>query len=366
MLFFREALKKYSILINNGFEKMSQLALITKAGYREWKLYRAQNFLNKQFSLIAYNTLKANASARIISSSPRLVVEPLIISLAFILIFIVSDHNNLSNYLPLIAAGVFALQRFMPYIQAAFSGWTYIKSNEKAVYEFLDQIDDTKVFKPITKSKLNLKKISGIVEFSNVGFRYETKKNIFKKFDLRIEAGQFVAVIGESGSGKSTFVNLLLGFLQPFEGKIIPGLICHEKQGASYVPQDIFIFQGTVTENITLGNKEKANFKHIIEVLKIVELEGYFKNLKNGFDNILNQDGFGMSGGQKQRLGIARALYQKPKILILDEATNALDTKTEKKVLENLYKFCKSRKITMIMVTHRKEPIKNCDFVINL
>ena len=73
-----------------------------------------------------------------------------------------------------------------------------------------------------------------------------------------------------------------------------------------------------------------------------------------------------MSGGQKQRLGIARALYQKPKILILDEATNALDTKTEKKVLENLYKFCKSRKITMIMVTHRKEPIKNCDFVINL
>jgi len=366
MFVFRQSLKRYSILINKGYEKMSRLALVTKAGYREWKLYRAQSFINKQFSITTNNTLSASASARIISSSPRLVVEPILISLLFLGILFLNDYEGISEYFPIIAAAAFAFQRFMPYIQAAFAGWTYIKSNEEAVSEFLYQVRSTENSNFYDSIDFQDNKITGNIHFSNITFGYNSKKNIFKNFNLKIKKGQFVAVLGQSGSGKSTLVNLLLGFLEPSQGKILPGKTCHTKLGASYVPQEIFIFQGSIIENITLGRDENADLARAKKVIEIVDLGDWLNSFENSLDQIINQDGVGMSGGQKQRLSIARALYQEPKILILDEATNALDSKTETKVLKNLFQFCKSKNTTVIFVTHKKQPVYYCDLTIEM
>ena len=366
MFVFKQSLKRYSILINKGYEKMSRLALVTKAGYREWKLYHAQSFINKQFSITTNKTLSANASARIMSSAPRLVVEPILISLLFLGILFLDDYEEISEYFPIIAAGAFALQRFMPYIQAAFAGWTYIKSNEEAVSEFLYQAKSTGNSNFYDHSDFQDNKITGDIDFSNITFGYNSKKNIFKNFNLKIKKGQFVAVLGQSGSGKSTLVNLLLGFLEPSQGKILPGKSCHTKLGASYVPQEIFIFQGSIIENITLGRDENADLTRARRVIEIVDLGDWLNSLENGLDQILNQDGVGMSGGQRQRLSIARALYQEPKILILDEATNALDSKTENKILKNLFQFCKSKNTTIIFVTHKKQPVYYCDLTIEM
>ena len=366
MFLFRKSLRRYSVLINKGYEKMSRLALITKAGYREWKLYRAQNFLNNQFSFITKNTLSANASARILSSSPRLIIEPILISLVLIGVFFLTDYEKISDFFPAIAAGAFALQRFMPYMQAAFAGWTYIKSNEEAVSEFLLQINKQRNSISFHQDNFNKKQIKGNVSFSNLTFGYDTKKTIFKNFNLKIEKGKFVAIVGPSGSGKSTFVNLLLGFLEPLEGKILPGNICLKKKGTSYVPQEIFIFQGSIIENISLDKIENSNFLRAKHVIEIVELNDWLNTFDNSLNHELNQDGVGMSGGQRQRLGIARALYQEPKILVLDEATNALDNYTETKVLKNLFQFCKSKNITVVFVTHKEKPIDYCDFTIRM
>ena len=205
------------------------------------------------------------------------------------------------------------------------------------------------------------------INLKNLSFSYPIRKEFsLSNISMTIRKGDFVGIIGETGSGKSTLVNLLIGLLKPSEGRIEVDELninsklpeWHKKIG--YVPQSIYLIDDTIRKNIAFGLRED-NIDDVL-IQKAVEhasLNQFLNDLSDGIETIVGEKGIRLSGGQQQRIGIARALYRDPEILVLDEATSSLDQSTEKKIMESI-QFLK-RKKTLIVITHRLSTVKNCD-----
>jgi len=186
-----------------------------------------------------------------------------------------------------------------------------------------------------------------------------------------IPKGSCVGLIGESGSGKSTFVDILMGLIKPTQGhieidkkKLIVDNVSSWWKRIAHVPQSIYLLDDSILENIIFGSPTEKSISHAHIAAKNAELGGLLGSLDNDINTEVGERGALLSGGQRQRIGIARALYRNPELLILDEATSALDVKTEKKVIDNIFSF--NENMTIFMVTHRLSSLSRCDFVINI
>ena len=232
-------------------------------------------------------------------------------------------------------------------------------------------------YKNLEVNKKNLKhvkfqEIKNKIELKNVYFNYKNiEQPSIKNINLTISKGDKVGIIGKSGSGKSTLLKIILGLLKPQKGNIIiDNKIIEIKdtiiwKNLSYVPQDPYILDDTIKNNIAFGSLNEKLDKSLFEkVISCCELEDFVLNSKNGFDTYLGDRGIRISGGQKQRLSIARGLYSKPDILFLDEATNNLDTITEDRVLQNLKNF--SEDMTIIAISHKHNTFENYNKIIEL
>ena len=207
------------------------------------------------------------------------------------------------------------------------------------------------------------------IKFENIRFSYKKKPInekdfIIRDLNLKILKGSSIGIFGRSGEGKSTFLDLLMGFLSSHSGNIFIDEIklneCSEnwQQKIFSVPQDIFIKNDTIKKNIALFEEnEKIDVDKIYKILEIVNLDQIVNGLKNKIDTVIGDGGLKLSGGQKQRISIARGLYYKPEVLIFDESTNSLDTYNENLIVSNILKNLKST--TIIWVSHRKEIFKN-------
>jgi ABC-type multidrug transport system fused ATPase/permease subunit len=183
---------------------------------------------------------------------------------------------------------------------------------------------------------------------------------------MTIKKGDYVGIIGETGSGKSTLINLLIGLLRPNEGQVeVDGLNINSKLSGwykkiGYVPQSVYLIDDTIRKNIAFGLREDDIDDNLIkQAVEKASLNEFLNELSNGLETVVGEKGIRLSGGQQQRIGIARALYRNPEILILDEATSSLDQLTEKKIMESI-QFLRRQK-TMIIATHRLLTVKNCD-----
>lgn len=217
------------------------------------------------------------------------------------------------------------------------------------------------------EGKKKLTKLDGVYDFKNVTFHYSDKsdRDVLKDFTLHIDKGETVALVGESGAGKSTALNLVIGFDLPTSGTLtIDGVNINDIDLHSYrsfigvVPQNPIIFSGTIKDNITYGMKNVSR-KQLDEVIKAALLEELVAELPDGIDTLLTEHGSNLSGGQRQRISIARALIRNPQVIVLDEATSALDSVSEQKIqaaIENL-----TRNRTTFVVAHRLSTIKNAD-----
>jgi len=243
--------------------------------------------------------------------------------------------------------------------------------------ERLDDIFSTQPEETAEKSMLVLPNLRGEVRFENVTFRYsaDEDRNILQNISLEANPGQTVAIVGRSGSGKSTLVNLLQGLYYPTNGKIL--VDGHDIRHVSpqslrrqlgVVPQECFLFSGTILENITLYRPEYS-LEQVIEVSKLAEAHAFIQTLPLGYNTKVGERGSSLSGGQRQRIAIARAILSNPRILILDEATSSLDTESERRFQQNLLRISRVSQTearTTFIIAHRLSTVRNADYIIVL
>jgi len=238
-------------------------------------------------------------------------------------------------------------------------------------FERLNDVFDAKPEEdPAKQALIKMPRIRGHIKFDNVTFRYPTRadKNALQNVNLEILPGQTVALVGRSGSGKTTFANMLLRMHQPNEGRIyVDGhdlrqvSISSLRSQVGVVPQDVFLFSGTIRENIAFGDPD-APLEQVVGASMLAGAHEFVSELPLGYETKIGERGQSLSGGQKQRIAIARALFKKPRILIFDEATSALDTESERAIQQNLDQILKDR--TTLIIAHRLSTVRNADLII--
>lgn len=318
---------------------------------------------------------RAQALNSFISASPRYIVETFGILLISGFIFImVSKGTDIQELIPIFGVFVFGAQRMLPLMQQTYANWSTIKGSApilQSVLELLDQrnniqVETNKLIKINFNDKISLK---------NISFGYPSEnKLLFKDIDLTINKGSKVGIFGKTGSGKSTLIDIIAGLLKPKTGKLIIDnqIISEEAEYSSwmskisYVPQNIFLADTSIKENIALGlSKNQIDLKKIEEVAKISKIYDSINEMDNKFDTLVGESGIRLSGGQRQRIGIARALYKKSDLIIFDEATNALDSHTEKDIMRNIYDYY-GKDITILIVSHNLNTLNRCDHLLEI
>ena len=322
----------------------------------------------KHFSNAARNTALTQASAGAVNLLPRFFLEAIAFgSILLIILYMMAHTGDFNNSLPIISLYVFAGYRLMPAVQQIFASISKLTF----VGVSLDSLNkDIKNFKTIEKnSDQKVLSISEKINLKNIHFNYPySSRTALRGINLNISAKSTVGLIGKTGSGKTTTVDIILGLLEPQKGTLeIDGQVITKKnlkswqRSIGYVPQHIFLSDDTVEGNIAFGaGPKEINQNSIIRASKIANLHEFvIDELPKKYQTKIGERGIRLSGGQRQRIGIARALYHNPKVLILDEATSALDNQTEKVVMEAINNL--SKDMTIILIAHRLSTVKKCD-----
>lgn len=316
------------------------------------------------------------AMGRIIGQVPRFILEGISIGGMIIIILyqLVMNEEGFADVMPLIALYAFAGYRLMPAMQNIYSAVTALRFGKRALAVLHKEIARI----PNTPTAHKGQKIAGTrvtldreLRLQDVQFRYPQAERVtLDKLNLTIPARTTVALVGTTGAGKTTIVDIILGLLEPQKGElIVDDLVIEDARLAAwrstigYVPQSIFLLEESLAGNIAFGvNKEEIDYERVVEVAKIANLHDFVINeLPDGYLTSVGERGVRLSGGQSQRVGIARALYHDPDVLILDEATSALDNLTEKSLMGAIHSL--AHKKTIILIAHRLSTVRKCDTI---
>ena len=317
----------------------------------------------------------------IIEKLPKIILEFLAISiLVLISVFFINKVNNITEMLPVLSLILVSIFRFLPAFNAVTVSRYYMRLTKPSVEIIADEINKSSVIAESQnfsddKKNYNLDK-NRYLEVKNLSFSYDNKHSRpLKNINFEIKKGEFIGITGKTGSGKSTLFLILMGLLKS-EG----GVVSHYGQNINkdiriwkkklgYVSQNIFLLNGSLKKNILLNfdssDDENCNYETLNQCMEIAELKPKIDSLQYGLDTHIGINGSKLSGGEKQRLAIARVLYRDPEIILMDESTNALDEKTEDKILNNLRSETLNKK-TILIISHRKNTLNKCDKVLNL
>jgi len=340
---------------------------------KEVKVGGLEKIYIKRFSDPAESYAKITSSVAVIASLPRHFIEAITFGgILIMILYLMAKTDDFNNVLPIISLYVFAGYRLLPALQQVYVSFTQLTFISPAVDKLYD---DVKNLNPI-----NLNQDSGTLSLNktitlkNVHYSYpNTSRTTLKGINLSIPAKTTVGLVGATGSGKTTTVDIILGLLEVEKGKLeVDGQIITKQntrawqRSIGYVPQHIFLSDDTVAANIAFGiDPKNINQAAVEKASKIANLHEFVVNeLSEQYQTIIGERGIRLSGGQRQRIGIARALYHNPLVLILDEATSSLDNETEKAVMDAVNNLGKD--ITIILIAHRLNTVKNCDIIFKL
>jgi ABC-type multidrug transport system fused ATPase/permease subunit len=318
---------------------------------REIKILNTKNFFIKIFDIHNGVFAEIKNYRNFFTELPRIFFEIAILIGIVIFLFFFSNNAelNIKENIPIIGIYVIAIFRLIPSANRIGSSLQKIKFSKNGIEKIFKEIKQfKKIKKKVTSSKIDWSKI----EYKNLSYLYNNNIKIFNNLNFNLKKGEALYLEGKSGSGKTTLINIICGLLKPSSGKIfIDGSNKFDYSSfilnkVSLVPQDIYLFNGSIEENIIMDKSKKMKKDKLKKILETVGLNNL--NIKK----IIKEDGKSISGGQRKRIGIARALYKNSDILILDEATSELDTESEKKVIENIIKNYKD--LTLIIISHNK------------
>jgi len=339
-------------------------------GLNEIKIYSLENFILKKIEFNLDKVNKYNLYSSFISSTPKYFFEFVTILIFVSTIFILKSIFNYDNSLIIETLAVLALclLRSFPSFSKILAGFQELNSRLPSVEVISEQLSEKETPIFINNMKFNIEKFRSI-NLENISFRYnKNDEYILKDLNLSFNKGDIIGFFGKTGSGKSTLTNIISGLIKPSTGKIFVNKKNIERvphNYFSYVPQKPLIINDTIKSNIAFGiENENIDSTKLNYALEKCELREFIQKLPSGINEIISEDGKNISGGQAQRISIARAIYFDRQILILDESTNSLDLETEKNIINFLNQL--KYDITIIMISHNLENLKICNEVYEL
>jgi ABC-type multidrug transport system fused ATPase/permease subunit len=364
------------VRIDSSYDQLKNLQQIFST-IKEIKLKSIESVFIKIFKISMNDFCEAAKTQGFFLELPKIFVEIVFIFCILLLTFFFKIFN-FENISLISILGLFAVAAFrtIPSVNRILNAKQTIKFLLPSLNNLKDDLNNEKINVQIINSatfKLNEKlPFENSIDINNVSYKYpNTNKDVLTNISFSIKKNEYVGVVGQSGSGKSTLLDLIMGLIIPDKGQILidkvninTNLISWQNR-VGYVPQSVFLIDDSIKNNITFGyNSESVDPKQIIDVCKKAQIYDFINSLDKKFETNVGEKGIKLSGGQIQRLGIARALFSNPDIIIFDEATSSLDLKTENEFLEGLELL--RGKVTIIFVSHRKPSLKYCNKIIDL
>ncbi|EHA62389.1 ABC transporter ATP-binding protein [Synechococcus sp. WH 8016] len=312
--------------------------------------------------------------AQFLAFAPRYGMEAVgLIAIAMTALRLVAGPTSVLGALPLLGALALGAQRLLPSLQLIYLSWNNCRVNIPALSSilcYLEQPIDQADLLAVPAAPLRLERE---ILLKGVGFRYAKEASwVFRELDLRIGRGERIGIVGKTGSGKSTLIDLLMGLLEPTSGRVLVDGLALEgerlrawRSTVAHVPQSIFLADASIAENIAFGVKKgQLDLQRLEQAIEQAQIANFISSLPNGYHTEVGERGVRLSGGQRQRIGIARALYKQAAVLVMDEATSALDEATEAQVMNAINKM--SPDLTILMIAHRLSTLEKCDSIFNV
>jgi ATP-binding cassette, subfamily B, bacterial PglK len=364
-------LARNSVVLGTAYDQRVRIIQESLGGIRDLIVDRTQPLYLDEFRKVDRRFAQAEARTMFIAGAPRYLIEAVaLIFIAGLAILLAARDGGLGRALPVLGALALGGLRLLPLLQQAFSSWATMAANRSVIGQVLETLrlpvpaDAGPALEPLPFERS--------IELDAVAFTYSGRKDpAIDGVSFAIPRGSRIALVGKTGGGKSTLADLIMGLLDPSQGRILVDgrqlsgdLLPSWQASIAHVPQSIFLADASIARNIGFSVAEDAiDMDRVREAARIAELDDFIGSLPEGFDTRVGERGVRLSGGQRQRLGIARALYKRAPFLILDEATNALDRDTEAAVLRNLMA---APDRTILIIAHRESTVAGCDQVIRL
>ena len=356
-----------------------RLAWEALAGAKQVRLLNRERALIERYTPVSAEFARANATSNTMRMAPRHLIESIVIGGTILLTIALMMRGGLNgdamaSIVPTL--GVFALATFrmMPAFQRGYNASVSLRLSGDSTRSILEDLQSAAGLPDLPRTRVEPLRLRTRIEFDGVSYRYpEAESDGLTDIDLVIEAGMSVGIIGRTGSGKTTLMDLILGLLEPTAGEmridgrtLTPTEVRAWRANVGYVQQDVFLSDATIAENIAFGvPRDEIDGVRMRAAARAAQIDDYITDsLPEGYDTHVGEGGVRLSGGQRQRISIARALYPDPQVVVFDEATSALDSETETQLMEAISALAGSR--TLIMVAHRHTTIRDCDLIVML
>jgi ABC-type multidrug transport system fused ATPase/permease subunit len=372
MLLTRKQLARESLKISQSASKVVKILQEGLGGIRDIILDGTQDAYTSTYRNIDVELRNAQTKIQIVSVAPKYIIETIGIIVISVLAYCLSlQPEGFASAVPVLGALAIGAQKLLPTLQQGYSSWALMQGARESLRDVLDLLEQPVPEKssgePVTicfQREICLK---------NISFRYAGRAPyVLKNLNLSLIKGGRIGIIGETGSGKSTMLDMLMGLLQPTSGEILVDGISINTENCSswqrhiaHVPQAIFLTDATICENIAFGvSREKIDFTRVTSAARRAQIADSIESWSEGYDTMVGERGVKLSGGQRQRIGIARALYKEADVIIFDEATSALDNDTERAVMESIDSLGDG--LTILIIAHRLSTLKNCTQIVEL
>lgn len=368
-------LSRNSRMIAKTYEERVAIVQESIGAIRDVIIDGAQQVYLNSYAKVARRYSNATAMTSFIAAAPRFLVEATGMAvIAIIAVLIANREGSLANALPLLGAMALGAQRLLPLLQQVYHGWASVYGHRSSIAEVLELLKLPYDTEPGCTGSGEPLPLRNRISMEHVSFSYPRSRSIvLEDVSLAIPCGSVVGVVGRTGSGKSTLADLIMGLIDPSEGRIaVDGTELDHgnrrrwRRSIAHVPQSIFLADTTIARNIAFGIEDgQIDKDRILAAGAAAQLDEFVATLPDGYETTVGERGIRLSGGQRQRLGIARAIYKQSPVLVLDEATSALDETTEAAVMDSLAALGEQGR-TIIIVAHRVSTLSRCGLLVRI